>query len=168
MLQAVHRAHDLEGVFAACFEASHHTVLVGGGDEPIYLVGQGGGPHRVVYRADYFASALHEVAHWCIAGPARRAIDDYGYWYVPDGRDAIQQAAFERVEAAPQALEWIFAEACGSRFQLSADNLAGEGPSAAFAAAVAARKRRYRREGLPARAARFERALRERYRAGDR
>jgi elongation factor P hydroxylase len=160
MQSAAHDARDLEEIFAACFAASHRTVLVGGGDEPLYAPGE---PHRIVYRADYFASALHEVAHWCIAGGARRALVDYGYWYVPDGRDAAQQVAFERVEAAPQALEWMFAEACGSDFRLSADNLA-EGPSEAFGAAVAARRERYRRAGLPPRAALFERSLRRRYR----
>lgn len=154
-----HCAHELEAIFARCFLASQGTVLVGGGEEPIYLPGE---PHRIVYRADYFASALHEVAHWCIAGRRRRALVDYGYWYLPDGRDADQQRAFEQVEAAPQAIEWIFADACGSDFRVSADNLA-HGPGEGFEAAVAARKARYLREGLPARAARFAAALRARW-----
>lgn len=152
----------LERLFAACFEAEYATVLVGGGDEPLYLPSAtpATAPHRVVYRADYVASALHEVAHWCLAGAARRALEDYGYWYAPDGRDAAQQAEFERVEARPQALESIFADASGLPFHLSADNLdAGFGPSDGFAQAVEAARSALLAGGLPRRAERFRRAL---------
>ena len=48
---------------------------------------------------DFFSSALHEVAHWCIAGVERRKLDDYGYWYEPDGRSGEQQARFMREKA---------------------------------------------------------------------
>ncbi len=162
--RAQHRAAALERIFAACFEASHRTVLVGGGEEPLYVPSSRpeAAPHRIVYRADYFASALHEVAHWCIAGGERRTKEDYGYWYAPDGRSADQQSEFERVEARPQALEWIFSDACGFDFHLSADNLeAGVGPSERFAAAVDRARRGFLEAGLPARAARFHEALRE-------
>lgn len=162
----MHDARELERIFAACFVARYRTALIGGGDEPFYAPAESERAlHRIVYRADYFASALHEVAHWCIAGAARRQLADYGYWYAPDGRTAAQQADFERVEVAPQALEWIFADASGSPFRLSADNLASDaGPSAAFARAVGGRLARYEREGLPARAVHFERALRLHFR----
>ncbi len=50
-----------------------------------------------------FASALHEISHWCIAGKARRELVDFGYWYCPDGRDAMTQSQFEDVEVKPQA-----------------------------------------------------------------
>jgi elongation factor P hydroxylase len=89
--------------------------------------------HLLWYREDYFASALHEVAHWCIAGEQRRQQLDFGYWYAPDGRSPEQQGAFEAVEYKPQALEWFFSLACGYRFRLSADNLGmpgGEMPDA--------------------------------------
>lgn len=152
----------IERIFAACFRARYRTVLVGGGDEPVYLPGEGDRLHRIVYRHDYVQSAFHEVAHWCIAGAGRRRLPDYGYWYAPDGRTAEQQALFERVEVAPQAMEWVFSEAWGSRFELSADNLgAGCGPSPSFAAAVAAEKARFRERGLPRRAAIFTAALAE-------
>lgn len=157
-----HAALRLERVFARCFEAEWRTRLEGGGAEPLYIPSPDTEvqPHRVVYREDYFASALHEVAHWCLAGAARRQREDYGYWYRPDGRDAEAQRAFEAVEARPQALEWIFSEACGADFTLSADNLdAGEGPSDGFAAAVAREKEKLEREDLPPRAARFKRGL---------
>lgn len=178
-MSAAHRArqasghapfHDptrLERVFEDCFLASHRTRLEGGGDEPLYLPSSDPerAPHRVVYREDYFASALHEVAHWCLAGAARRLLEDYGYWYAPDGRDAEQQRAFERVEARPQALESIFSEACGFPFHLSADNLAaGSGPSRSFARAVAAERAALLEGGLPPRAERFRAALVERFR----
>ncbi|MEZ4332670.1 MAG: elongation factor P hydroxylase [Myxococcota bacterium] len=156
-------ASDLERIFRACFFADHATVLEGGGAEPLYLPSPEPGriPHRIVYREDYVASALHEVAHWCIAGSQRRRVEDYGYWYRPDGRDVREQAAFERVEARPQALEWIFTETCGVAFHLSADNLGSDlGPSEGFERAVRAARDAYLAGGLPRRAARFRAALR--------
>lgn len=153
---------DLERLFADCFLDDYRTVLVGGGEEPLYVPSAdvARAPHRIVYREDYFASALHEVAHWCLAGAARRALEDYGYWYAPDGRTAAQQAEFERVEVRPQAIEWILSEACEFDFNLSADNLdGGTGPSAGFARSVASERERLLREGLPGRAARFREAL---------
>lgn len=152
----------LERVFARCFSAEWRTRLEGGGAEPLYIASSrpASRPHRIVYREDYFSSALHEVAHWCLAGAARRRLDDYGYWYEPDGRSPAQQRAFEAVEARPQALEWLFTDACRAAFHLSADNLdGGAGPSAGFAAAVEREKQRFLREGLPPRAERFLREL---------
>ena len=117
-------ANTLEQVFRDCFYATHRTRLVGGAAEPLYLPAQEGRDAMIFYREDYPASALHEVAHWCIAGPARRELEDYGYWYAPDGRSAEQQRAFERVEVRPQAVEWHLALASGVAFTVSADNLA--------------------------------------------
>ena len=155
-------ASDLERVFRDCFFERSQTVLVGGGDEPLYLPSSDPArqPHRIVYREDFIASALHEVAHWCLAGAKRRRLEDYGYWYAPDGRDAAAQAAFERVEARPQALEWILSDTCGFEFHLSADNLdGGVGPSGRFAEAVEGARRRLLMRGLPPRAERFRAAL---------
>lgn len=156
-------AKDLERTFDACFHSELATILVGGGSEPVYLPSADpvSEPHRIVYREDYFASALHEVAHWCLAGPERRKLEDYGYWYRPDGRNAEEQAEFERAEARPQAIEWIFSEACGFPFHLSADNLASAvGPTETFEASVRRAKAEFLAQGLPERAARFEAALR--------
>jgi hypothetical protein len=152
----------LESIFDACFGDEFRTVLIGGGAEPLYLPSPDPGvsPHRVIYRADYAASALHEVAHWCLAGRRRRSLEDYGYWYRPDGRSPEEQAEFERVEARPQALEWIFSDACGLPFVLSADNLmGGMGASDRFDAEVRAWRDRFIDHGLPPRAARFRAAL---------
>ncbi|MEH6593857.1 MAG: elongation factor P hydroxylase [Halioglobus sp.] len=120
------RAASLEAVFNGCFGQSFNTRLVGGHDEPLYLPpGEGVSCAQIQYRLDYFASALHEVAHWCIAGKTRCQMTDYGYWYAPDGRDGNQQKAFEAVEYKPQALEWIFSRACRYPFKVSLDNLDG-------------------------------------------
>jgi len=160
----MHDAADLERLFDACFEQRCRTILRGDADEPLYTPARGDQPARIDYRHDYFASALHEVAHWCIAGVKRRQLLDFGYWYAPDGRTPEQQAMFEDVEGKPQALEWIFADACGSRFVLSADNVEADcGPTDSFGRAVDRHKAAWRARGLPARAARFEAALRAFY-----
>ncbi|MGM8933234.1 elongation factor P hydroxylase [Salinicola halophyticus] len=149
-----HDIEDLIALFDGVFAPSYRTRLVIGGDEPIYLPADAEHAfHRIVFAHGFFASALHEVSHWCIAGESRRQQEDYGYWYEPDGRDAGRQADFERVEIAPQALESLFSEACGKPFQVSVDNLDGaEVDRRAFSVKVAARARRYRSEGIPLRA----------------
>jgi elongation factor P hydroxylase len=158
-------ASRLERIFHECFRADYQTILVGGGCEPLYQPSEDPRltPHRVVYREDFFASALHEVAHWCLAGRRRRALEDYGYWYRPDGRTREEQSEFERGEVDPQAIEWIFSDACGFVFNLSADNLLGVTgqvhSSVSFKRAVVARKNRYAVELLPLRAENFRAAL---------
>ena len=164
-------ATRLERVFDRCFLADYRTCLRGGALEPLYQPStQDDQPNVLWYREDFFASALHEVAHWCIAGDDRRQQVDFGYWYAPDGRDAAQQAAFEAVERKPQALEWYFSLACGYRFRLSADNLgAGEGElpdNSVFRSAVCAQALRWRRDGLPTRAQHFFAALCAEFRSG--
>ncbi|MCL4159214.1 UNVERIFIED_CONTAM: hypothetical protein GTU68_012974, partial [Idotea baltica] len=88
----------IEKVFNDTFSERYNTHLVGGFDEPFYKAHQGDGAALVCYRDDYASSALHEVAHWCIAGSERRKQDDFGYWYNPDGRNVEQQRNFEEVE----------------------------------------------------------------------
>lgn len=160
-------ASDLVTLFERCFFSEFHTVLQGGADEPFYEPGLQGQPNRIFFTKDYFASALHEVAHWCVAGDARRNLPDYGYWYAPDGRDAQQQAEFERMEIKPQALEWLFSAACGVPFRVSADNLnSGLGASREFKINIASQAQTYC-ENLPRRPARFIQALSDYYRRGD-
>jgi elongation factor P hydroxylase len=133
------QVHWLIACFNQCF-ADQHTRLVWGGDEPEYLPAQGSQPAQIQFAHGYFASALHEISHWCIAGPARRQQADLGYWYAPDGRTREQQALFEQVEIKPQALEWLFTVACGRPFRVSLDNLNGDaGDGQAFKDAVHAR-----------------------------
>lgn len=149
-------------IFDQLFGGDFNTRLVAGGEEPFYQASRGPGQaNRVIFRHDYVASALHEVAHWCIAGARRRGLDDYGYWYSPDGRDAETQRAFERVEARPQALEWLFSDAAGLGFQVSIDNLHGDPDFDAFPfkLAVWQATQQFIRTGLPARAAAFRKAL---------
>lgn len=157
-------ARRLEQVFAGCFSRGWRTVLEGGVNEPYYQPASGERDmHRLYYRSDYFASALHEVAHWCIAGERRRQLADFGYWYAPDGRSPQQQSAFEAVEAKPQALEWFFSLACGYRFRISVDNLgatqAGEHDTAPFRQRVLAQARAWQQSRLPPRAELFFSAL---------
>ena len=74
----------------------------------------------------FYARALHEIAHWLVAGERRRELEDYGYWYCPDGRSTEQQHEFENVEIKPQAIEWALSAAAGFDFNVSVDNLNGE------------------------------------------
>ena len=97
--------------------------LVGGFPEPFYQAPSGKVSAEVQFTRDYERSALHELAHWCIAGAARRLHDDYGYWYEPDGRTGSQQQLFFKVEVKPQALEKHFCDALGIAFDVSVDNL---------------------------------------------
>ncbi|WP_376693022.1 elongation factor P hydroxylase [Wenzhouxiangella sp. EGI_FJ10409] len=152
-----HDAQDLIDLFNAQFEASHNTVLVRGDDEPLYLPADADNPrHRIIFAHGFFASALHEIAHWCIAGRRRRMQVDYGYWYLPDGRDADEQREFERVEEKPQAIEWAFHIAAGSSFRISVDNLSGAAVDVErFRRRVFDRLDSYQANGFPARAQRF-------------
>jgi elongation factor P hydroxylase len=150
----------LIALFNSTFE-DFNTRLVLGDDEPIYIPADSPTPyHQVVFAHGFFSSALHEIAHWCIAGEKRRLLEDYGYWYCPDGRDASQQADFEKVEIKPQAIEWAFTEAAGRKFQVSTDNLNGAEPDReGFTRNVAAQLERYKSEGFPPRAEQFINAL---------
>lgn len=122
---------------------------------------------KIFYRQDYLASALHEVAHWCIAGKARRAAEDFGYWYNPDGRSAAQQNKFELAEVKPQALEWMFSVACRKPFQVSADNLTEDGLAnndIIFRLAVVDQARRWcLSDKMPVRGLQFLKALMDYY-----
>lgn len=152
-------------LFHHCFYQDYRTVLVAGDDEPLYRpAATAHDDHQILFAHGFFASALHEIAHWCIAGERRRQLEDYGYWYEPDGRDANQQAEFEQVERKPQALEWLFARCAGVPFQVSVDNLGGiEVDREVFTAAVHDQLCDYLAHGLPARAERFARALADCY-----
>ncbi|TGD75236.1 transporting ATPase [Mangrovimicrobium sediminis] len=163
-------SRDLERLFNRCFADSENTRLFGGAAEPVYLPPAADGAcAQLHYREDFFASALHEIAHWCIAGTERRQQLDFGYWYASEGRSPQQQAAFEAVEVTPQALEWILSSACGYRFRVSVDNFSDDGTpadTAGFRELVAARARAWQQASLPPRAARFFTALADHYRPG--
>ena len=112
----------IAGCFNGLFRRQHNVQLVGGAAEPLYLPAAGARPALIRYTRDYARSALHEIAHWCIAGEERRSLPDYGYWYSPPPRDALQQQAFCAAEVAVQSLESIFAAASGVKFAVSTDN----------------------------------------------
>jgi elongation factor P hydroxylase len=157
-----HDANDLIDIFNRLFQTSENTILIGGYNEPLYLPSDEASPyHRVIFTRDYFASALHEIAHWCIAGSERRLQIDYGYWYYPEGRNRDQQQLFEQAEVKPQALECLFARAAGSRFFVSQDNLSQQDAciNSTFADNVAAQAELYLKHGLPERANQFLEAL---------
>ena len=117
---------DLIALFEQTFAKSYQTHLVKGGDEPIYLPkNHERAFNQIVFARGYFASALHEISHWLVAGEDRRLLEDFGYWYCADGRDELTQKKFEAVEVKPQAIEWALSLACGHPFRVSTDNLSG-------------------------------------------
>ena len=156
-----HQYQDLITIFNGCFFGNYNTLLVKGEDEPLYLPAHENQPHHALYFAHgFFASALHECAHWLIAGDQRRKQVDFGYWYVPDGRTSEQQALFQSLEIKPQAMEWILSKAAGYRFRVSIDNLNGsESDTEAFKLAVYQQVKTYCEKGLSARAEMFRQAL---------
>lgn len=152
-------ASHIAQIFTAQFLGSHNTSMSGGAAEPLYEPAADSQPARIFFTHDYPASALHEAAHWCLAGRIRRTQRDYGYWYVPGPRNARQRQAFFAVEAGVQALEAIFAQTCNVRFVVSADDFAAspeeiDAFTQRVADGIAARRRH-----LPARAQRFFDAL---------
>lgn len=118
---------QVAGRFNACF-GGHcglglpRTLLVGGAAEPLYLPPADARPAVIRYAHDYATSALHEIAHWCLATPAERRLVDYGLSYRPPPRAPAEQALFYAAEVPVQALEMLLAAAAGVTFHFSADN----------------------------------------------
>lgn len=152
-------------LFNDLFSETLNTVLVRGDDEPVYLPADAEHPqHRIIFAHDFFASALHEISHWCVAGEQRRQLIDFGYWYKPDGRTAEEQTEFEKVEVKPQALEWLLSEAAGHKFYFSADNLGSDiGASEVFKENVFRQVQNYLAEGVPERPASIIKAFQRYY-----
>lgn len=98
------------------------TRLRGGASEPLFVPAAAGRPALIRYRGDFAQSALHEIAHWCLAGPSGRRQADYGLIYEPPPRGADAQARFYAAEVPVQALEMLLARAAGVPFHFSPDN----------------------------------------------
>ncbi len=166
MSSSKHTPEAIIAVFNHTFSSSYNTQLVRGDDEPIYLPADDNVDyHRIIFAHGYFASAMHEIAHWCVAGPERRLLEDFGYWYEPDGRTEQVQAEFEKVEIRPQAYEWILSMSAGFPFSVSCDNLNGdfEPDRLGFMAKVHQEVMQILQQGLPTRVAMLSEALRDYY-----
>jgi elongation factor P hydroxylase len=147
---------NLQFLFHQQFYHSEKTSLQFGAKEPFYQAPSDDNHAIIFTRELYFSSALHEIAHWCLAGKNRRKLDDFGYWYIPDGRNKAQQLEFERVEVKPQAIECLFSWASQHSFYFSADNLNEKNSiSFAFKKAIKHQIKEYSKKGLPLRAAIF-------------
>ena len=148
---------EVAAVFNCTF-SDHGVVMHGGYREPMYIPGTDAAELR--YTLDHTASALHEAAHWCIAGRRRRRYTDYGYFYEPPPRSGMDRARFEGVEIEAQSVEVLFAAAAGSQFQPSGDDVGA--PlflEEAFGHRILERARERRQVGLPKRADKFRAAL---------
>jgi len=159
------QAEDLVRLFNERFANTENTMLIGGAEEPIYKPANDDCQYnQVVFTRDYFSSALHEIAHWCIAGIERRNQIDYAYWYLPDGRDPHQQVKFEAAEVKPQALEYAFSLASDITFRVSIDNLQGEQTSSkSFERAVDKQLATFIKSGFSVRAQQFLNTLHQFY-----
>ncbi|MBD3707365.1 elongation factor P hydroxylase [Enterobacter hormaechei] len=94
LMNSTHNYEQLIEIFDSCFADDFNTRLIKGDDEPIYLPADDEVPYnRIIFAHGFYASGLHEISHWCIAGKARRELVDFGYWYCPDGRDAATRGA---------------------------------------------------------------------------
>lgn len=160
-----HSYIELMQLFDSTFFKSHNVRLIRGDDEPIYLPADTQIPfNRIVFAHGFYRSALHEIAHWCVAGAERRQQVDYGYWYESDGRDSKQQTEFEQVEVVPQAIEWALSIAAGCPFEVSCDNLDGALPDRhAFSKKVLAQVEQFLVDGFPKRAEQFIAVLAKHY-----
>lgn len=166
MNEQQHHYNQLISLFNRCFAKEYNTRLVSGDDEPIYLPADDQVPYnQIIFAHGFYASALHEISHWCIAGKQRRLQEDYGYWYCPDGRDSQTQQQFEQAEIKPQALDWLFCVAADYPFNVSCDNLDGnvQPDRVAFQRQVHQQVMIYLQQGMPLRAARFIDALQNFY-----
>jgi len=164
-IRQIHIYQDLIDLFNHCFAEEFNTRLVKGADEPIYSPASDScSYHQLIFAHGYYASALHEIAHWCIAGKDRRLLEDFGYWYEADGRNAQQQEIFEQVEIKPQAVEWALSVAANKKFNVSADNLNGsQGDTKAFKWSVYQQVLVYLDKGFPPQAQSFIKLLSEFY-----
>lgn len=164
-MNKTHLVSDIIRLFDETFYPTFNTRLILGDDEPIYLpADQIHSYHRIVFAHGYYASALHEISHWFQAGESRRLLEDFGYWYVPDGRNEEQQKKFEQVEIKPQAIEWALSVAANKKFNVSADNLNGaQADTDFFKKQVFSQVQEYLKVGFPSRAQQFIEVLADFY-----
>lgn len=160
-----HQYQDLIQLFHNIFFNEYNTQLVKGADEPLYLpADENCEYHQIIFAHGYYASAFHEISHWCQAGAARRLLEDFGYWYIPDGRNEQQQKKFEQVEIIPQAIEWAFNVAAQKKFHVSSDNLDGfQADTTGFKDKVFQQVNAFLKHGFPIRAKLFIEALAQFY-----
>ena len=151
-----HRTKDLVTIFNELFYHSFNTRLEAAPSvDPLYLPLSKNCPyHRLQYANGFFASALHEISHWCIAGKERHFLKDFGYWYKPEGRTAEEQSRFLKAETKPQAIEWLFSAAAGKEFHISLDDFSGKNADG-FEKDVKKQALSYLDQGPPPRAATF-------------
>ena len=116
-------SETISDLFNSTFEKKYRVRLIGGAAEPIYLPPTKKKTGAICFREDFVSSALHEVAHWCLAGRDRRKMVDFGYEYISPPRDEIAQKIFLQAEARVQGLESLFSEVSGVCFSASLDNL---------------------------------------------
>jgi elongation factor P hydroxylase len=123
------RCQSLISAFAIIFP---QLTIKGGAEEPYYTASVNDTNATIHFRNNYPRSLLHEIAHYCLAGDRRRAIDDFGYWYSECGRTQDEQLRFEAVEIRPQGLEKALCETVGIKFSPSLDDFSGRPPSNNF------------------------------------
>jgi len=155
------KLNNLLNSFNELFLKLENTIIERSLGEPLYIpASKLRENNKILFSHGFFASALHEMSHWLVAGEQRRKLEDYGYWYKPDGRSLVEQQEFEKVEIRPQAIEWILSVSCQHTFHFSADNLsAGFAISEKFKRSVSEQAQSLIVNGLPDRMERLVNVL---------
>ena len=87
-------ADAIVGIFNQCFGQTYNVEISGGADEPLYTPATPTKAAQLIFRENFPASALHEAAHWCIAGELRRNSTDFALTYIAAPRSETEQEQF--------------------------------------------------------------------------
>jgi len=151
---------DLQKHVNQNFLSEFNTKILGGFSEPFYKAATSNDQAEIQFTRNYTRSALHELSHWLVAGDERRTQDDFGYWYLPDGRNQEEQNRFYQCEIKPQAIERALCEALEIEFEVSADNLDNSvSGTKKFCSDVQIQFEKYKKLGFPKRAAKLIKLL---------
>ncbi len=152
---------ELINLFNEQFKVSEHTILVETENDPLYLpIDASCEFNRIFCTKNSFASIFHEIAHWCIAGLARRKLVDYGYWCKLEDRSPEEQQLHRNYEKKTQAIEWIFSVAANTKFLIIPDNAPHSfEASEEYKQGIYTMTMHYLDQGLPPRAEIFKNSL---------
>ncbi len=122
--------------------------------------------NRIVFAHGFYASAIHEISHWCIAGKARRELVDFSATGIARmGVMPKRKASLKMLKRSRRHSTGCSVLAAGYPLNVSCDNLEGdfEPDRVVFQRRVHAQVMDYLANGIPERPARFIKALQNYY-----